>query len=113
MKLIILEDDKTILIVPIYSVHYSCYASYCTILEMEEINYLYLYFVFISYGQCQGNVPLGSDHVRHVKDVIIENKDFKHCQNLVEGVSLLKGGHPYSEVTLQKSSFFEEHFYLI
>jgi hypothetical protein len=80
---------------------------------MEEINYLYLYFVFISYGQCQGNVPLGSDHVRHVKDVIIENKDFKHCQNLVEGVSLLKGGHPYSEVTLQKSSFFEEHFYLI
>jgi hypothetical protein len=25
----------------------------------------------------------------------------------------LKGRHPCSEVTLQKSSFFEEHFYLI
>jgi hypothetical protein len=38
-----LQEDKIIIIVPIYSLYYSCYASYCIALVMEEINYLYLY----------------------------------------------------------------------
>jgi hypothetical protein len=51
VKLIILQEDKIILIVPIYSVHYSCYASYCIVLEMEEIKYLYLYLYLYYQGQ--------------------------------------------------------------
>jgi hypothetical protein len=54
VKLIILQEDKIILIVPVYSIHYSCYASYCIVLEMEEINYLYLYLYLYAHAPHNG-----------------------------------------------------------